>query len=168
MLKTNCKYKWVKIGVIVVILLLAAVGGFLGGRKIYDTGFGEGQKQARADSMEQMNALGAAVREKTELSDKLSNLMEGINTEVDAEGIAAYISNLESIITEINNAAVKQVLEDYKLKWQDFEQAYNTKDNAKISTSFAELKNAAQDSATKIQEILNAQIKDKAEALNNQ
>lgn len=161
------KHKWLKYLIIALVVILAAVGGFFGGKTLYQSGFTDGQQRFHDDSAENIKALGSAIEEKTRLIDKLSKLMQDISAEIDSEGISAYINNLEQLIAETDNSEVKQALDEYKNKWQEFKAIYDAKDNAKVAEGFEQLRKASSDTAMKIQDILDRQIEEKAAALNS-
>lgn len=146
-------------------LAVLAVLGWMAVSAAYNKGVSDGKIEQKEVTTEDLEQLGGAIEEKTQTLEKLTDLNAEVPSEIDAEGIKAYLEKLGGIISEVKNEATKKVLEEYEEAWKSLAETYASEDNSAIASALEGLRSKASDVAIKITEAYNNIIKKAAEKL---
>ena len=155
---------WPKIAVVIVVIL-TIIGVVTGIKLAYDNGKKAGVNEVREQVQQNLKALADAVTKKANIGETLQQLIADVPSELDADGIAKYVENLERLTSSMDDQQVKGILDDYKQSWAGFQEIYTSEDNKKIETGFAELRAKAAETGEKITELMNQRIKSASENL---
>ena len=151
-----------KIAIIVcslVAIVALGIGVYFGAKAIYENGVSEGKIIEADEIAEKVKALGTAVSEKADFQKDVNAALADLPTEVNAEGIDAYIAKLTELGDKINTENVKSAVNEYLGKWQAFKETYASEDNAKITEEFNNLKTVSEDTAKQIKSLYDEAIK---------
>ncbi len=160
-IKSNSILRWI---IIVVLVALVAVATFFGVNAAYNKGVQIGRENYEKETTEILSALGTAISEKTNFNQNAKDILKDVPTEVNEEGIDKYINNLITLANTVNIEEIKNIINEYITKWQNFKDVYLSEDNDAISEAFNTLKTEADSVTTKVREVFDANI---SEALNN-
>ncbi|MBQ9016915.1 hypothetical protein IJ103_01535 [Candidatus Saccharibacteria bacterium] len=146
----------------VIILAVVALGACLIGKFAYDKGKEDGRNTYEAEASESINGLADAVVERSNDIKQLQ-ILESAPSELNEEFIDAYLEALEKI--ELKNVEAREILKNYQDAWQAMKTTYATGDNEKIKTEFETLKNTAEETAEKLQNLYDGNISSALEKL---
>lgn len=141
---------WLYIIGAVIVSVGVGVGVYFGGKSIYNSGIDNGVQSTENKMKDALNTLGQAVQEKTDLQEKITGIFKDLPETTNSEAIDKYIENLNNLINETQNEDIKNTLNDFNNKWQEFKNTYASQDNNQISEAFNALKTYAADTADKI------------------
>lgn len=148
--KRNTKKRAAIIVTSVLVAIGIGTGMFFGARAIYDSGVNDGRRVESAETAERVRLLGQVVQEKVDFQEKVTSMFNELPGMLESEGIDKYIENLNQLISQTNNEAVKSLLNEYLSKWQEFKKTYESKDNDAIAEGFNALKATVSDTAKQI------------------
>lgn len=138
-----------RIIILSVLIFGLAIGVIFGAKGIYDNGVSTGKQLESDELSEKIQALGTAVEEKMTIKDKISSLFKEMPETVDAEGIDQYINKLQDLTKEIKVDSMKDVMNQYLEKWEEFRDTYASEDNEAITEKFNALRTFYENTITK-------------------
>ena len=138
-----------KLIILSVLIFGLAIGAIFGAKGIYDNGVSTGKQLESDELSEKIQALGTAVEEKMTMKDKISSLFKEMPETVDAEGIDQYINKLQDLTKEIKVDSMKDVMNQYLEKWEEFRDTYASEDNEAITEKFNALRTFYENMSTK-------------------
>jgi flagellar basal body-associated protein FliL len=160
-IKSNSILRWI---IIIVLVIGVAIATFFGVNAAYNKGVQTGREDYEKETTELLSNLGTAISEKTNFNQNAKNILKDVPAEINEEGIDTYINNLITLADTTKTEEIKNIINEYIVKWQSFKDVYLSEDNDAISEAFNNLKTEAGSTATKIREAFDAKISD---ALNN-
>ncbi len=149
----------------VVTVLALGVGIFFGAKTIYNNGVAEGRQEESDEMSDKLRVLGDAVFEKETFQKSVNNLFNSFPTELNSEGIDSYIEKLSELINSLSTEKVKNLLNEYLNKWQDFKEVYASENNGEITERFNQLKTQTEELSGKIKTVFDESIKESLENL---
>ena len=151
--------------IIVLACAIIAVGLSFGAYALYKHGLNNGRNEIINQVSENVVDLANAVSDKSEVSNKITTTLVDFPAEIDTDGISEYIGKLDSLNDLISSEEISNIIEGYKAEWDKFSQIYETEDNDAISDSFDNLRKTASETADKIKEALDSNIKNALDLL---
>lgn len=145
--------KWLVTVFTLILLAGIGVGAYFGAKAIYESGLKQGHEEESKALSESITSLGHTVAEKADFLKSLAESFASLPSELDTEGIDKYLASLTELINKTTNENVKNTLNEYLAKWQDFKSTYESQDNNKITESFNALKTSAEETSAKIKSI---------------
>lgn len=151
--------------ILIIGCIIFGIAVAFGGKLLYDNGFINGKQEESNAMSEKLKALGSAIFEKENFQKELNNLFNDLPTEVDDEGIDSYIEKLTGLIDGVSTENVKDLLEEYLGKWEEFKDVYDGEDNNEISENFNQLKTQTEELSDKIKTLFDESIEESLEEL---
>lgn len=156
--------KKIKIALSIFAVVAIVVMGICLYKIAYDKGLEAGKNEQTSTDSGKIENLSRAMSEKSDGMKKITEELQ-IEEELNTDSIKEYLEKLEKFISETSDEGVKSALEEYKGKWQEFQEVYASEDNEKIKEGFVNLKTASKDAAEKIKQAYDENIKNAFEDL---
>lgn len=149
---------------LIVVILLALVGGFCFGNYRYQQGLEQGQTATNAAVQTKLSELATLILERDKLSAVETNEIDSINS-FDEAGISNYLSKLDWMIENSQVTDVKNELTMLRQSVDQFRQTYAESDAVVVLAEFNQLKSQAYSCEQKVSEIYRTKIKQVLETL---